>query len=183
MSVTGAIVILTLLSKFTSPEDMLLSTAILAIAFGAVTGIIIWLTHKIGEEDIETATDAMKDISRMLMILTASIAILAIVNLFTDSIWPAFGVVALTVALMATTVAVLSHKIKKKDLDSAVKTIHAFTLMVLGITASIAVLSLLFNKFDDGVVWQGLAMVAVVVGMMAGIVWFLSNKIKKKDLS
>jgi len=163
----------------------------MAIAVGIVTALlavssmaILALSNWAGTKELEQASLAMMSIGKLIGMITLSVAALTfLVTAFSSkTVWEAVGIVSLVTVVMAGVVIGLTHLVNEKELESANKTIYALSIMLLGVTATIGILTWIIKTNDASTIWAALGIVGAVLITMSSMVVWIGTKLSEKEL-
>ena len=125
LALTGSVIALTLLSKFTSLADIAIAVGVITALLTVSNFMVIALTKWVGEKELKQATIAIKSISKMIGMITLSvIALTALIELTSsDKVWEAVKIVSVITLVTGMLVIGLTHLVGEKELKSANNTI------------------------------------------------------------
>ena len=184
LSLTGSVIALTILSKYSSLEDMAIGVGIITVLLAVSSLAIISLTKWAGDKRLKQASEAMSSIGKLIGMITLSItALTLLVRIFSpEEVWQAVGIVTVISAVMGGIVIGLTHWVKPKNLKQANDTLKALTKMLLGITATIGLLSYIVKTNDEKTIYMALGIIGGVLLAMTGIVILLGKSLDQKEL-
>ena len=160
-------------------------------AFQGIVLVSIIMAEMIGIVSLLSIlnTEKMKNANETLMIMTGMFAVISLVAAFIlpnianhkSDVLEGSAIVVGVIAVMSFIVGVLSHVIGKEDLKQADISLAVMTGMftVISLVAAF-ILPMIADKIEQ--VKSGAIVVMVIIGVMAGVVWGLSN-IEEKDLT
>ena len=184
LALTGSVVALTILSKISSLQDMAIAVGIVTALLAVSSMAILALSNWAGKKELEHASLAMMSIGRLIAMITLSVAALTfIVTAFSSkTVWEAVGMVSLVTVVMAGVVIGLTRLVTEKELESANKTIYALSIMLLGVTATIGILTWIIKTNDASTIWAALGIVGAVLITMSSMVVWIGTKLSEKEL-
>ena len=141
--------------------------------------MIISLTKWAGDKRLKQASEAMSSIGKLIGMITLSItALTLLVRIFSpEEVWQAVGIVTVISVVMGGIVIGLTHWVKPKNLKQANNTLKALTKMLLGITATIGLLSYIVKTNDEKTIYMALGIIGGVLLAMTGIVILLGKSL------
>lgn len=183
IGISASIVILTALSRFSKITDILIAIGALTLTTAAMVGLVIWMTKTVDKRSMKAANDIIEDLTKLILAASVALSILAIASKFVTAgdMTAAVISITLTIGAMVGLVIWMTKAVSEKDMTQANAMLQRLTYTVLGITASIAAMTLLF-KFEQDNVTKALATVAGIVIGMVGLVWLLASKADNKKL-
>lgn len=125
LALTGSVIALTLLSKFTSLADIAIAVGTITALLAVSNFMVIALTKWAGKKQLQQATLAMESISKMIGMITLSvIALTALIELTSsDKVWEAVKIVSVVTLITGALVIGLTHLVGEKELKAANNTI------------------------------------------------------------
>ena len=184
LALTGSVIALTVLSKISTLQDMAIAVGIVTALLAVSSMAILALSNWVGTKKLEQASLAMMSIGKLIGMITLSVAALTfLVTAFSSkTVWEAVGIVSLVTVVMAGIVIGLTHLVNEKELESANKTIYALSLMLLGVTTTIGILTWIIKTNDTATIWAALGIVGAVLIAMSSMVVWIGTKLSEKEL-
>lgn len=184
LALTGSIVALSLLSKFTSLADIGIAVGVITALLAVSTLVIISLTKWVDDKSLSRATDTVKSLGKLIGMITLSVvALTALIKLTSsEDIWEAVKIVSVITLVTGGLVIGLSHLVGEKELKIANNTLYALTGMLLGITAAIGIMTLIVKNNDEKTIWTALGITGSVLLAMTGMVILLGTTVNEKQL-
>ena len=184
LALTGSVIALTLLSKFTSLADIAIAVGVITALLAVSNFMVIALTKWAGEKELEQATIAIKSISKMIGMITLSvIALTALIELTSsDKVWEAVKIVSVITLITGVLVIGLTHLVGEKELKAANNTIQALTVMLIGVTAAIGIMTLIVKNNDEKTIWTALIIVGGILLALTLMTILLGTTLSEKEL-
>lgn len=176
----GLIVLIVTIAPITS---VIAGLMIMKFGIDFIKKTIIDLVSEISDKDVKSSSKIISQMSQMIAITMLMIGFIAIIT-------STFGIIPVItgLAVMMVTLYGISAFVKKlsdtkfnKSLKDSMKALNSITILILGVTASIALLTIIstVTSFED--VFGAFVIVTLVVASMIGIVWALNKIMKDKN--
>lgn len=139
------------------------------IVMTAVVGALAGIIYVLGGLDIEASMKTAASISLLMIAMAATITITAAAGSVSPMALVSIGAMTLVVAALATIIGVMSAL----NVEGSIATATALSELLLAMSAALLIVSFIGPTAAAGVV--GLAGVAIVVGMLTGILYLLKD--------